>query len=308
MQKLQSINNVRIYVISHGRPKPQQRPTCKILDEAGLDYYMVMNEHQVSDYVDNGVDPKKIIVTTDEFEKEYMKDHRIYKVSNGFTGAVPNRERCNIDARENSIKYALQLDDNIVQMYLRNDGIKKKYKEKYQNKMLPDLVRCMRDICDSTNIGMLGLTMGATPTIEKKKIRNGYAYSFFMENVEANIHWRGPFDDDVTHNLDFNHSGKYTNALLTLVGYTKESKSNTGMREAYKEFYTERASGVAALYPDHVKVGVKSKANGKESRIYHVFTGRLHQNIKVYDVNKFAKSLHTVEQYADDYGKELKNE
>ena len=70
MQKLQNINNVRIYVISHGRPKLQQRPTCKILDDAGLDYYMVMNEHQVSDYVNNGVDPKKIIVTTDEFEKE----------------------------------------------------------------------------------------------------------------------------------------------------------------------------------------------------------------------------------------------
>ena len=59
MQKLQSINNVRIYVISHGRPKLQQRPTCKILDEAGLDYYMVMNEHQVNDDVNNGVDPKK---------------------------------------------------------------------------------------------------------------------------------------------------------------------------------------------------------------------------------------------------------
>lgn len=168
------------------------------------------------------------------------------------------------------------------------------------------MIEQMRDICDSSNIGMLGLEMLATPSFEKMILRSGYAYSFFMENVDANIHWRGPFDDDVTHNLDFNHSGKFTNALLTGYGYAKESKSNTGMRQAYGVWAKERPAGVANLYPDHVGIGVKPKANGTGKRFYHVFKQPLHSNIVITNEDLFNKTIRAINAFADDYERECR--
>lgn len=293
------IPNVRVYVITHGRPKSSQRPTCAILDKAQIKYYLVMNEGQVSDYMANGVDRKQIIISTNKFENEYFPRHRTYPVD--FHGAICNRERCNIDARKHHIKYAVQLDDNIKDIYVRRDTIKRYDQDQWLYPFLSELIQHMRNICDSTNIGFLGLSMGAIPAAQKRILRVGYAYSFFMENVEANIPWRGPFDDDVTHNLDFNHSGNYTCALLTLFTYGKESKSKTGMRKMYDKYQKQRPMGVANIYPEHVKVGIVQKANGLQKRYYHVFTGPLHKNIRVHDKQKLLQNLKRLKQYADAY-------
>lgn len=287
------IDNVNIYIITHGRPNPSQRPTSVFLEMSGLDFYFVMNEKQVADYVAAGVDKSRIVVSTDEYEEEYFRTHKTYDVD--FHGAICNREMCNIHARQNGVKYAVQLDDNIIVLSVAKRNVSPKDNEYFCREYLPKVIRIMRDICESTNIGMLGIGMGqATPNIETKILRNGYAYSFFMENVEANIHWRGPFDDDILHNLDFNHSGIYTNALLNAFGYAKETKSKTGMRKAYDKWVAIRPVGTANLYPDHVGVGIKPKANGRGMRFYHVFKQRLHQNIKIRDGKKFSEIMNEI--------------
>lgn len=300
--KLDWTTKANVYVISHGRAERTQRPTTILLDNAGVDYYITMSDSQVDDYVKNGVARDKIVVAPDEWANEYMMKHRTFKID-GFNGAVPNREMCNIHAREHGKKYAFQLDDNIINLFIDHRGIKKSDVETYAD--INEWLSIMVNIAESTNIGLLGLELGATPARDKRIVRNGYAYSFFLENVQADIHWLGPFDDDVTHNLDFNHSMHYTNAVLTAFGYGKESKSNTGMRKAYDKFEAERPMGVANLYPDHVKVGVKPKANGTGKRFYHVFTGRLHQNIRVKDKALFTETINETKQVIKEYREHL---
>lgn len=292
------IENVGIYVISHGRPRPEQRPTTALLDSSGLDYHIVMNEGQVADYVAGGVPLEKIVSVSQEFEDQYFHDHRNYKVD--FHGAITNREMCNIHARKSGLKYAVQLDDNITQLSYRHFNISSKNKDEWGAKKLPEWFKDMRDIMESTNIGMLGCEMSTTPGVQKKVLRNGYAFSLFMENVKANIPWIGPFDDDVAHNLQFNHSGKYTNAQLTAFGYAKESTSGSGMRGAYDKYEKERPLGTASMYPDHVKIGVKAHANGKNMRYYHVFKG-MHHNIIVTKPEEFKTVIGKVNALCDAY-------
>lgn len=287
------IDNVNIYIITHGRPKPQQRPTSAFLEMSGLRFFFVMNEKQVPAYIAEGVPREQIVVSTDEFENEYFTKHKTINVD--FHGAICNREMCNIHARQHGIKYAVQLDDNITKLCLANTHTDKADMAYYSRVYLPRMLEIMRDICESTNIGFCGMSMGsAVPTVGTKIIRNGYAYSFFMENVEANIHWRGPFDDDILHNLDFNHSGAYTNALIEAFGYVKETKSKTGMRQMYDKYAALRPAGTANLYPDHIGVGNKPKANGRGRRFYHTFKKSLHANIKVKDRQAFEQCLDSI--------------
>lgn len=278
-----------VYVISHGRPALEQRKTCEFLTNANIKYYITMNEGQVEDYIKNGVPESQIVISTNKFEEEYFKKYRTYNVD--FHGAICNREMCNIHAKNNGKKYAFQFDDNIVQFSLGRQQTKKTNIDEFCKVYLPNMLKIMEKICESTNIGYMGMNLSAVPVAQKRLIRNGYAYSAFIENLEANIHWRGPFDDDVLHNLDFYHSGKYTNAIITPFAYGKESKSNTGMRKKYKEFAAQRPLGTVNLYPEYVDVGIAHKANGKDKRVYHVFKKSFTNNIKIKDKALFDKTV-----------------
>ena len=301
-----TIDNVCIYIITHGRPKPEQRPSSRILELSGLEFFFVMNEKQVPAYIAEGVPREQIVVSTDEFENEYFAKHKTINVD--FHGAICNREMCNIHAREHGIKYAVQLDDNISDLFLGDRLVNKSDMPMFAQAYLPRMIRAMRDVCESTNIGFLGMTLGlATPTREKALLRNGYAYSFFMENVEANIPWRGPFDDDVLHNLDFNHSGTYTCALLGAFGYKKETKSKTGMRMMYDKYVHLRPAGTHNIYPDHIGVGNRPKANGTGKRFYHTFKKPLHKNIKVTNRQEFESVLNDIRSMSREWRSSKKN-
>lgn len=296
------IDNINLYIITHGRPKPEQRPTCDFLDKSGLKYYLVMNEKQVDDYIANGVDKDRIVISTDEFEEEYFKKHKTIDVD--FHGAICNREMCSIHAKSQGKKYAMQFDDNIIYFSLGKVATTKNTKDIYCENYMKKCIEQMINIMESTNIGFLGMNLNATPSTEKKILRTGYAYSAFIENVTANIHWRGPFDDDVLHNLDFNTSGKYTNALLAVYGYGKESTSNTGMRKKYSEYVVQRAMGTSNLYPDYVGLGIRPKANGKGKRIYHSFKKSMNYNIRVTNKELFEKTINDINKTIISWRKE----
>ncbi len=283
-----------IYVISHGRPALEQRKTCKFLSDANIKYYITMNEGQVEQYIKNGVPKEQIVVSTNEFEEEYFKKYKTFDVD--FHGAICNREMCNIHAKNNKKKYAIQFDDNIIILALGRIQTKKKNITEFCKNYFFNMLQIMENLCECTNIGFLGMNLFAVPIADNKLLRNGYAYSAFIENLEANIHWRGPFDDDVLHNLDFYHSGKYTNAILTPFGYGKESKSNTGMRKKYKEFEAQRPLGTANIYPEYVGVGIKSKANGRDKRVYHIFRKTFKNNIRIKDKVLFDKTINFLKE------------
>lgn len=298
------LDNINLYIITHGRPRKEQRPTTDFLDASGLKYYFVMNEKQVEDYVANGVDRDRIVISTDEYEEAYFKEHKTIDVD--FHGAICNREMCSIHARSQGKKYAMQFDDNIVSFSIGKVSTTKGTKDLYAEKYLPKCIQQMIDIMESTNVGFLGMNLQAVPITDKSIIRTGYAYSCFIENVTANIHWRGPFDDDVLHNLDFNTSGKYTNGIMAVYGYGKESSSNTGMRKKYSEYVIQRAMGTSNLYPDYVGVGIRPKANGLGKRIYHSFKKNMNHNIRVKDAEAFTKVLNDIKNTVTEWRKEAK--
>lgn len=296
-----------IYVITHGRPNPKDRPTTWWLEEAGLPFKFVMNEKQVDSYLSAGVSENQIVSVSDEWEDEYFEKHKTYPVP--FHGAICNRQMCLEDAKKNGKKYAYQLDDNIVIFGAGKIHTTGKTKEYYARNILPKVFEHLYRMCECTNIGYMGIVLGATPTVEKKILRNGYAYSCFIENVEADIKWRGPFDDDVLHNLDFNHSGTYTNAVLSAYHYTKESKSNTGMRAAYDKWGHIRPIATSQIYPDHVQCGLATKANGQHMRFYHKLKPP-HRNVRIKDEAAFKELIHEIRETQlkwIKYNKEVRN-
>ena len=78
--------NTTIYVITHGRPNPKDRPTTWWLEEAGLPFKFVMNEKQVDSYLSAGVSESQIVSVSDEWEDEYFERHKTYPVP--FHGAI----------------------------------------------------------------------------------------------------------------------------------------------------------------------------------------------------------------------------
>lgn len=84
-------------------------------------------------------------------------------------------------------KYAYQLDDNITIFGSGKVHTTGKTKSYYAKNIFPKVFEHLYRMCECTNIGYMGIVLGATPTVEKKILRNGYAYSCFIENVEADI-------------------------------------------------------------------------------------------------------------------------
>jgi hypothetical protein len=91
------------------------------------------------------------------------------------------------------------------------------------------------------------VSVGSIP--DKKLCRTGYPYSLFIERVGAGREeWFGPYEDDITHALQYATRADFSTAsLIPFLRYAKESTSKSGMRNHYKN---DRARGVQMLYPE----------------------------------------------------------
>ena len=263
-----------VAVITGGRPLLKQRTVARYFDQmraAGVaDIVWVANERHV-----DALEPDRneVVSYSDEWAFEYARDHWMNPATppepGGFFGAFPGREWAAREAERRGCWGVLQLDDNIDRIMFVRDT-------RGGNKVISDLggfgffVDMLTGVALSTNARTVGAQLSSIPEPEFKVARPGFPYSCFIERVgEGREEWFGPYEDDITHSLQYgDRADGATAAVVPMIRYHKENTSKTGMRSQYNH---ERSKQLQRLQPHVAKVGVKAtRSNGQgTARVFH---------------------------------------
>lgn len=265
-----------IAVITGGRPELKQRPTGKFfrdLKDAGFNNIVwVVSERDAHGYEQ---DEHEMVVYPNEWAEEYAATHWMNTTPyepGTFYGAFVGREYACLEAERRGCWGVMQLDDNIINLNVMRTG--KAGKETAEEAgglgMFADVLAA---VTLSTNGRMVGAQLGSIPQPQLKISRPGFPYSCFIEQVgDGREHWYGPFEDDITHALQYGERAEEGTAIVVCpLCYAKESKSNTGMRSRYNH---ERAVNLHRIFPQAAKIVAKStKSNGirgeGNARVFH---------------------------------------
>ncbi|MDN5919390.1 MAG: hypothetical protein L0I76_30550 [Pseudonocardia sp.] len=285
-----------VAVITGGRPLLKERPTHRYLDaltDLGVhDTVWVVADADADSYEPDGHD---LAVYPRAWAEEWAADHWMLPTppeQGGFLGAFPGREWACREAERRGCWGVLQLDDNIRRLTaVRGNGFSARLVERRGGLgLFADLLAA---VTLSTNSRMTGAGLGANPNLkpsERKVANAGFPYSLFIERVGAGREpWYGPFEDDITHALQYGgRADGATAALMQVLTYEKESKSKSGMRSAYNH---ERSVQLQRIFPESAKVGVrKTTANGRgTARVFHtMLRGAIRNPLAVHDPDLFA--------------------
>lgn len=285
-------SQVRVCVISGGRPLLAQKPTHKFLqglhDAGYTDIEYVVRADQAEGYETGDY---RINTYSGEFADAWAKRHWRHPVkqweAGGFHGAFTGREWAMQCAERDGKKYVLQLDDNVK--YIGPICANRRVSLDSS-----DPVECFNiliGLVASTSVHMGGMQLSAVvPKDEYRTIRPGYPYSVFVEKVAPNRppYW-GPFEDDIMHALDYARGANpaRTSAVVDLLTYAKESTSNTGMRKHYDG---TRGLGLVQHYPENARLTVTrrtSSPNDKSRGVRHLLNTRRFNRVRVIDVDMY---------------------
>ncbi|UVK61393.1 hypothetical protein SEA_GINGERBUG_59 [Microbacterium phage Gingerbug] len=278
-----------VSVITGGRPLLKQRTVARFFDQmhaAGVaDIVWVANERHAGDLEE---DEHEVVTYSDDWAFEYARDHWMSPDTppepGGFFGAFPGREAAAREAERRGCWGVLQLDDNIDRIMFVRDT-------RGGNKIIQDLggfaffVDMLTAVSRSTNARTVGAQLSSIPEPEFKIARPGFPYSLFIERVgEGREEWFGPYEDDITHSLQYgDRADGSTAAIVPMIRYHKENTSKTGMRAKYNH---ERSKMLQRLQPHVAKVGVRStRSNGQgEARVFHTMpAGAIRNPLAVHD-------------------------
>lgn len=267
-----------VAVITGGRPQLSQRPTGRFLQglrDAGVsDVVWVVSEKDAPAYEH---DDNDLAVYPMEWAEKYATEHWMQPTPyepGTFFGAFVGREWACVEAERRGCWGVLQLDDNIQKVSIVNDTpngfeIDRRHGE------LAGVMDSLAAVTLSTNGHMVGAQLSAVGTIDKKLSRPGFPYSCFIEKVgEGRENWYGPFEDDITHALQYGTRADNSTALV--VGhwkYCKEFNSKSGMRKKYNN---ERAVQLQRIFPESAELVIQTaKSNGVKgdgkanARVFH---------------------------------------
>lgn len=266
-----------VAIITGGRPKISQRPTANLLqniEAAGVAKVIwVVSEKDAPAYEQDG---RELSIYPMEWAEEYAATHWMQPTPyepGSFFGAFVGREWACLEAERRGHWGVLQLDDNIegVTLGFGRGAAASKTTEKHGS--TTTFVDLLTAIALSTNGHMVGATLTATPEAKLAMSRKGFPYSFFIEKVGPDReHWYGPFEDDITHALQYGTRAENSTAIICpLLGYWKESKSKTGMRAQYNH---TRAVQLQRIFPEAAQLSIMAtKANGirgtDTARVFH---------------------------------------
>lgn len=265
-----------VAVITGGRPQLAQRPTRKFLPalkETGVaDVVWVVSENDAPTYE---MDDNSLSVYPTGWAEEYAATHWLqpepYKPG-GFFGAFVGREWACLEAEKRGCWGVLQLDDNIQYLtFARNSGGGLKTMQDLGG--IKYILDILAGITLSTNGRMVGPQLTSVSGVCQRISRTGFPYSCFIEKVgPGREHWFGPFEDDITHAMQYGTRADNTTALVVpLLNYCKESKSKTGMRTKYNNV---RAVQLQRTFPESAAISAQStKSNGVKgngtARVFH---------------------------------------
>jgi hypothetical protein len=270
-----------VAVISGGRPALKQRPTSRFLGEcraAGVqDVVWVVNDRHADAYEEDG---NPVVTYSDEWAHEYASGHWMSPdrppERGGFLGAFAGREAACREAERRGCWGVLQLDDNIVDRYWfrATRGGKAVVRERGGYAFFVDI---LTGVTLSTNGWMVGAQLAAIAAETYRIARPGFPYSSFIERVgPGREEWFGPYEDDITHALQYGDRADGATALvLPMLRYQKASavvrkdeRDLSGMRGQYGH---DRAKMLQRLNPQSARIMVKTTtSNGRgQPRVFH---------------------------------------
>jgi hypothetical protein len=268
-----------VAVVTGGRPLLKQRTTHRYfpgIRRAGVhDIVWVARERDAEKLEDDGTE---IVAYPERWAFEYARDHwmnpQMPVEEGGFYGAFPGREWACREAERRGCWGVLQLDDNIDRVLFMADtrGGRAVFEANGGIAMVADI---LAGVALSTNAWSVGGQLSSVPPEGRIIVaRPGFPYSLFVERVgEGREEWYGPFEDDITHSLQYgSRADGATAAVVPLLRYHKEQGSKTGMRAKYDQ---GRSRQLQALNPHAASVGVnRRRSNGQGTpRVYHRLPG-----------------------------------
>jgi hypothetical protein len=288
-------SGILVAVITGGRPLLKQRIVERYLPElerAGVsECVWVLNERDVETYEE---DYHAQVTYPDDWAYDYARTHWMNPSEppkrGGFYGAFPGREWACREAEKRGCWAVLQLDDNINRLTFVKDG-RGGIPVARDLGGLEFFVDVLAGVALSTNARTVGAQLCSVPEAEFRVARPGFPYSLFIEKVgEGREPWHGPYEDDITHSLQYgDRADGATAAVMPLIRYDKESLSKTGMRVVYNH---TRSKQLQALYPQAARVGVRAtKSNGQGgARVFHTMPpGAIRNPLRVVDRELYAR-------------------
>lgn len=285
---------ILVAVITGGRPELRQRPTAKFLPAlraAGVrDVVWVVSDQDAPGYER---DEHDLCVYPRAWAESYAADHWMQPEPpqpGAFLGAFPGREWACREAERRGCWAVLQLDDNIERLtFLR--GSSASWVQDTQGGMALYL-DLLAGVLASTNAWTVGAQLDAVSPSSKqarKVARAGFPYSLFLERCgPGREEWYGPFEDDITHSLQYgSRSDGATAAIMPTILYNKEHKKQGGMRKHYDE---KRALQLQRLFPEAAKINVRAtRSNGRGTpRVFHTMpAGAIRNPLVVRDPDLF---------------------
>lgn len=264
---------VLVAVITGGRPKLGERPTARFLESLQASGFTqiawVMHERDAEGYER---DEHEVVTYDEEWAHDWAASHWFETEppkAGGFYGAFVGREAACREAERRGCWAVLQLDDNINVLSVVRGSRAGQHVARDLGGM-GRFAQILADVTASTNGRMVGAQLQAVASTESMMCRPGFPYSCFVERVgEGREPWWGPFEDDISHALQYGQRADGATALVVpSLNYKKESKSKTGMRANYNH---ARSRQLQAIFPHAASVGVRAaKANGMGGpRVFH---------------------------------------
>jgi hypothetical protein len=290
-----------VAVITGGRPTLKARPVARFLQEcrnAGVqDAVWVLNKRHAATYEPDG---NPFVTYTDDWAHEYASEHWMSPdrppERGGFLGAFAGREAACQEAERRGCWGVLQLDDNIVDRYWfrATRGGKQIVNDRGGFEFYVDL---LAGVTLATNGRMVGAQLAAVASLEYRIARPGFPYSCFVEKVGPGREpWYGPFEDDITHALQYGDRADGSTALvMPVIRYQKapaatgKGKDLSGMRAQYGH---ERSKMLQRLQPQSARIMIKSTtSNGRgEPRIFHNMpAGSIRNPVMITDPERYTR-------------------
>lgn len=300
---------ILVAVISGGRPELSRRPTAAYLPAltaAGVGGVVwAVSDTDADRYEPDGND---LAVYPRAWAEEYAATHWMQPAPptpGGFLGAFPGREWACREAEARGCWAVLQLDDNIHSLsFLRGSTAGVNLVAARGGMAL--FLDLLAGVLASTNARTAGAQLSSvSPSVNdaRKLARAGFPYSLFLEQVgPGREEWYGPFEDDITHSLQYGSRGDgATAAVVTRLLYEKETTSKSGMRAHYNE---TRAVQLQRLFPESAKVGVRAtKSNGRGGpRVFHTMPpGAMRNPLVVRDPALFGEVRRTLTALTEEW-------
>lgn len=288
---------ILVAVISGGRPELRRRPTRtylpQVLDAGVSGAEWVISSTDAGSYERDGF---PLSVYERSWAEEYAAAHWMQPTPpapGAFLGAFPGREWACREAERRGCWAVLQLDDNIDWLcFLRGTAASKHFVTARGGMGL--FLDLLAGIMLATNAWTVGAQLDAVSPSAKQAAqvaRAGFPYSLFLERVgPGREEWFGPFEDDITHSLQYGgRDDGATAAVVPTLHYKKETSSKTGMRAHYG---AERAVQLQRLFPQSAKVNVRAtRSNGRGGpRVFHTMPpGAMRNPLVVRDRDLFGR-------------------